>query len=90
VKNVYVLNLYGRIESDLRHESQKVLLKQDSNERLFSDWTMAYQEVDELSEELISSVISREELVDKSRQRKSIDNERIREIFIKFRFKLGK
>jgi alpha-ketoglutarate-dependent taurine dioxygenase len=90
VKNEDVLNLYGRIESDLRHESQKVLLKQDSNERLFSDWTMAYQEVDELSEELISSVISREELVDKSRQRKSIDNERIREIFIKFRFKLGK
>lgn len=84
------LELYGKIASDLRHEGQKILLKQECEERLFADWTMAYQNVSDIDLEMMSTVIDWKEIVRRSRAGEQIDNQQIKEIFVKFRFKLGK
>lgn len=83
-----VLNLYGRIASDLRHEGLKVLVKQDNSERLFEHWSMSYQKIDNTSLILINEIINWDELVKATREYRVIDNKKILDVFKKFRFKL--
>lgn len=81
-----VLNLYGRIASDLRHESQRILLKQEVDERLFSDWSMQYREINNIEIDRIFDCISWEEIVDKTRKREIIKSQKIKELFIGFKY----
>lgn len=39
-----VQNLFSSIRRDRRHSNVMLLVEDDKNERMFSDWSMAYQE----------------------------------------------
>lgn len=86
-KNV-VLNLYGRIASDLRHEGLKVLVKQEVSDRLFGDWTMASKKMEKLNVESISEILPWQEILQMTTNRQQVPQEKIMEIFKKFRWEL--
>lgn len=83
-----VLNLYGRIASDLRHEGIKTLIKQQNSERLFADWSMSYKEIDDADLKELNNILNWEEIIQQTRQFLPVSNHKIMEIFKKFRFKL--
>lgn len=86
-KNV-VLNLYGRIASDLRHEGLKVLVKQEADDRLFGDWTMASKKIEKLNVDSMSEILPWQDLLQMTLNRQQIPQEKIMEIFKKFRWEL--
>lgn len=83
-----VHNLFGRIASDLRHEGIKVLVKQEVSERLYAKWSMGYAKVSQIDLEAINNIIPWNDIIDKTRNRQTIPNDKIFEIFKKFRFKV--
>lgn len=82
--------LYGKICMDLRHFGHKVLVKQDAQERIFPEWTMAYRKVDDITGELINTILPWQQLVEQTRANKKIPKEKILEVLKQFRFQLGK
>ncbi|MDA8791792.1 BLUF domain-containing protein [Bacteriovoracaceae bacterium] len=86
-KNV-VLNLFGRIGTDLRHEGIKILVKQEVEGRLFTDWTMGYRKIDNVEIEAISQILPWQEILQMTLNRECVSQEKIMEIFKKFRWEL--
>ncbi len=83
-----VLDLFGRIASDPRHESISVLVKQNSNERLFPNWTMAYKKVEDTDLKEVSKIIPWKDIAEVTKEGNSISNEKIIELFKYFRYAL--
>lgn len=83
-----VLNLYGRIASDLRHEGIKTLIKQNENERIFKDWSMSYKEIDDADLKELNNILGWDEILNQTPQYLPVSNVKIMEIFKRFRFKL--
>jgi hypothetical protein len=83
-----IVDLYGKIASDLRHERPTVVLKQYANERIFKDWSMAFQKVNDLDLEKIESVLPWSDIIEKTNRREPISNNQIKEFFQFFLYKL--
>jgi hypothetical protein len=81
-----VESLFGKIALDLRHEGLKVLIKQESQERVFKDWTMGYRKIDKIETDIINSILPLQKIIEDTNARRTISNEKIFEIFKRFRF----
>ena len=42
-----VLELYSKIKNDIRHKEIRLILTDDIEERIFSDWSMGFSDADE-------------------------------------------
>lgn len=83
-----VLNLFGRIASDLRHESIRVVIKQNSEERIFPHWTMAYKKLEDMDLEAVNKIIPWKDITEVTKEGHIISNKKITELFKYFRFSL--
>ncbi len=81
-----VENLYDKIEADERHESTRVLLREEVEERDFSDWSMGFVQADR---EMLKSIPGLSDFMQQSARgaaREADDNvERVRKILEQFR-----
>ena len=85
---IEIQKLFGKISMDLRHEGLKILVKQQSDERLFEDWSMACRKIDELDLEVIDKILPFQKIIEDTKERKSISKDQILEVFKAFRYKL--
>lgn len=83
-----VLNLYGKIATDLRHEGLKVVVKQNSSERVYKNWSMGYKHMQDIDIDDIKEILPWDKLLEETRNHNLVPQEKIVEIFKKFRFKL--
>jgi hypothetical protein len=81
-----VESLFGKIALDLRHEGLKILIKQESQERVFKDWNMGYRKIDKIETDIINSILPLQKIIEDTKARKTTSNEKIFEIFKRFRF----
>ena len=82
-----VQELFGRIAMDQRHESIRVLIKQECTERLFPHWSMAYKKIDNADMINLEQIYPWEEIINASKSNIVIPNDKILEIFKCLRFK---
>jgi hypothetical protein len=85
-----VQNLYGKIATDNRHTSLKLLVKQNTTERLFENWSMAFTSIDDIDYKKMSELIDWDEMSRKVVVEEGISNPEILDVFKTFRFKIGK
>ena len=80
-----VLNLYGRIAADMRHESIKTLFKSTATSRLFEDWTMAHHNVEAEDCKRFDEILPWGRTLVNSINRKLVEKSQIMRTFEEFR-----
>lgn len=83
-----VLNLYGRICSDLRHQFQRVLVKQESNSRVFGNWSMGFHDSSKLTRDQLLMLKAWKEMRNDTQEGKEVSPDKIWEFFATLRFGL--
>ncbi len=58
-----VRSLYNKITKDPRHRSCMILMERNTDNRLFSDWSMAYQEIGPIDLKLVNEIFSWRSLI---------------------------
>lgn len=80
-----VETLYRKIEKDPRHGNVIQLFSVVNNERLFEDWSMAFNEISDIDLKMINEVLSWNKLL---KAEKDIDNKLILQMLDRFKHKL--
>jgi hypothetical protein len=92
-----IVSLFGRIALDTRHKDLKILLKRESPERIFTDWSMAHKKIEEEDMNTINNIFSWdkimtgrsvEEILDQSLSDNESINQKIIEVFKMFKSSL--
>jgi hypothetical protein len=77
-----VQRLLGAIACDRsRHENLTVLFHQPMQERVFSDWSMAYQELDNHSLDIVNSIVPWQEIIRASDEGETVTPNKIFMVF---------
>ncbi len=74
--------LYEKISGDPRHMNLITMLAQDCNERLFSEWSMAYQTLDSIDVKLVNKILAWNRKLSRGR---AIDGAKILEMIKEFK-----
>lgn len=78
--------LYGTIGMDKRHSNVSVIVNQESEERLFPDWTMGFRDAGNFNLAMINDVLSIKDVQEKSQRGEQIPSDKILELLKKFRY----
>ena len=73
--------LYGKIGTDPRHRNLLTIFERRTDERIFSDWSMAYKEIGPLDLRLINEILSWRALVGQE----PVDEMKIMEFLYRFK-----
>lgn len=77
-----VTDLYKKIEKDPRHTNVIKLFEEHKNPRIYTDWSMAYKELNDLDLKLVNEILSWNKLISAA---KTIDNHLIMHLFSRFK-----
>lgn len=77
-----VQGIYQKISKDPRHANLIRLFETNKNSRIFTDWSMAFRELDDLDLKMINEVLSWNKLV---KAHKEVPNELVIELISRFR-----
>lgn len=81
-----VLKLFGKIGLDMRHEGLKILVKQESDTRLFPNWTMGFKRIDSIELDVINAILPWGKIIEDTQKGKQINSSKIVELLRKFRY----
>ena len=84
-KNVKAL--FSKTCKDRRHKNVRTILAQETNERLFSEWSMAFRELHEVDLEKFKKLHSWEKFILASNKGLDVSADLLREVFIELRYK---
>lgn len=74
--------LLGRILLDRnRHENIRILFNQPMTKRVFPDWSMAYQYLDDSALDLVNSIVPWQKLTKLPAEKKTVSNDDILRVF---------
>ncbi len=77
-----VQRLLGAIACDRsRHENMTVLFHQEMKERVFNDWSMAYQKLDDQSLDMVNSIVPWQKIINTSASGENVPAEKIFLVF---------
>jgi hypothetical protein len=77
-----VEQLFAKIEKDPRHNHIIRVLEVDSNERIYTDWSMAYRKLEDIDVKFVNQILSWNKLISAT---KDLDNHLILQMLTQFK-----
>lgn len=81
-----IQSLYGKISLDMRHSNISIIVYQNTEERLFPDWTMGYRDAGEFNINLINDILSLKDLQTATREGRFVSSDKIMNLLKLFRY----
>ena len=79
-----IMNTFGRIACDGRHEGCKILVRQKTDKRLFENWSMAYREFDYGMADAFEVIMPWKQMIEDTKTGKVIKHQKIIDIFMNY------